>query len=101
MGGFGHFIGAVVGALFGFFVFLVIVGLLFLLVRFLLTATKAAHIYIAKNSPAAAPRATPPASGSAGAAYAPRTTTVATPVTPVTPVVKPATKPRATKPPTA
>jgi predicted lipid-binding transport protein (Tim44 family) len=96
MGGFGHFIGAIVGAVFGFFIFLVIVGLLFLLVRFLLASTRAAHIYIAKNSPAAAPRAAAP-SGSAGTTYAPHTTTVA----PTPPAGKPATIPRTPKPPAA
>jgi predicted lipid-binding transport protein (Tim44 family) len=102
MGGFGHFFGALIGAVFGFFVFLVIVGLLFLLVRFLLAATKAAHIYIAKNSPATASR---PAAhtGSAGPAYAPRPPTVAPTATTPAPVApaNPATKPRTTKPPTA
>lgn len=85
MGGFGHFIGALVGAAFGFFVFLVVVGLLFLLVRFLLAATKAAHIYIAKNSPATPPHPRTPGSGSAGAAYAPPATTVAPPAATVAP----------------
>jgi predicted lipid-binding transport protein (Tim44 family) len=98
-GPFGHFIGAIVGGLLSLFLFLVVIGLLFLLVRFLLVATKAAHIYVAKNSPAAPPAATP-RSGSAGPAYAPKPTTVVAPTTPVaTTPPKPATKPRTPKPP--
>lgn len=95
-GGFGHFVGVIVGGLLSFFLFLVAVALIFLLVRFLLVATRAAHLYIAKNSPPAPRSATP--GGSAGAAYAPRTTAVAT--SPAA-VAKPDTKPRTPRPPTA
>ena len=42
-------------------VFIVIVGLLFVLVRFLLTATKAAELYIANNTPVEKPVAERPA----------------------------------------
>ena len=83
-GWFGHAIGAIVGALFSFFIFLLIIGLLFLFVRFLLVVTKAAHIYIAKNSP---PRPVAPAAA-------------ATPPTTVTRPA-PATKPRTPKTPPA
>ncbi|MCY7413633.1 MAG: hypothetical protein LH471_11455 [Salinibacterium sp.] len=41
--------------LFSLFVLLVIIALLFILVRYLLVATKAAQIYVAKNSPAPVP----------------------------------------------
>ena len=47
-----HFIGTIVGGLVTFFMVLVVAGLVFLLVRFLLVATTAAKIYVAKNSPA-------------------------------------------------
>ena len=103
--GFGHVIGAIVGAFLGFFLFLVGVALIFLLVRFLLVATRAAHIYVAKNSPAPAPRSTTPGSGSAGPAYAPHTPPAAAPAsppptttTPTTPTSAPP-KPRIAKTP--
>ncbi len=55
MGGFLHIIGVLVSALFCLVIFAVIVGLIFLLVRFLLVATAAAHLYIAKNRAAVSP----------------------------------------------
>lgn len=95
-GGFGHFIGAAVGGLLGYFLFLVGVALIFLLVRFLLAATKAAHIYIAKNSPpAVAGPATAAAPTTALSTVAP--TTAAPPTAKAT---KPVTRPRKTEPPT-
>ncbi|MCU1578024.1 MAG: hypothetical protein JWP19_228 [Rhodoglobus sp.] len=90
-GWFGHLIGVIVGALFCFFMVLVVIGLLFLFVRFLLVATTAAKIYVAKNSPARP--VTPAAASTAPAATKPTTTP--------TTLAKPATKPRTTKPPTA
>ena len=56
-GGIAHAIGLIVTGLFSLFAFLIVAALLFVLVRFLLVGTKAAQIYVAKNSPepAAAP----------------------------------------------
>jgi len=89
MGGFGHIIGAFVGALLCFFIFLVIVGLIFLLVRFLLAATTAAHIYIAKNStPVVVTRPT-------------ATTAPVAPTATIAASAKAAPKPRTAKPPAA
>jgi cell division protein FtsN len=53
LGWFGHIVGAIVGGLVSLLVLLVVAGILFLLVRFLLVATTAARIYVAKNTPAA------------------------------------------------
>lgn len=88
-GGFGHVVFTILGGLFSLFMFLVAIALIFLLVRFLLVATKAAQIYVAKNSPAAPakPAATTPA-------------TAASTTTATKPVAKPVTKPRTPKPPT-
>ena len=71
-GGFGMFGGIFADILAGLvfiICFVVVVGLLFVLVRFLLVATKAAELYLAKNTPAqpvtastAATPATPEAS---------------------------------------
>jgi predicted lipid-binding transport protein (Tim44 family) len=75
-----HWIGALVWGLGSFLLFLVVVGLIFLLVRFLLHATTAAKLYIAKNSPPATPatNATPtPRTTPAAAAPAARTTPAA------------------------
>ena len=49
---FAHFAMMIVGGLLWLFMLLVVIALIFLLVRFLLVATKAAQIYVAKNSPA-------------------------------------------------
>ena len=76
-GPFGHVVGAIVYGLFCLFMILVIVGILFLLVRFLLVATKAAQLYVTKNS------AAKPVAPSAAA-----TTTV--PLTRPAPAAKPA-----------
>jgi hypothetical protein len=56
--------------------FVVVVGVLFVLVRFLLVATKAAEVYIAKNSPTGA---TTPAVLPAATATPPRTRVPKTP----------------------
>jgi len=102
-----------------FFIFLVIVGLIFLLVRFLLTATTAAKIYIAKNTPRPTPASTHPAHDTASGGYTPAPpaessvasppappappegpapTTPSTP-SPTTPVAKASSKPRTPKTP--
>ncbi|HEX4443069.1 MAG TPA: hypothetical protein VHZ81_05820 [Galbitalea sp.] len=51
-GAFGTIITDIVAGLFFLVCFAIVVGLLFLLVRFLLVATRAAEIYVAKNSAA-------------------------------------------------
>jgi hypothetical protein len=79
-GAFGGIVESIIAGLFFILCFLIVVGLLVVLVRFLWVATKAAEIYIAKNSetrPDSPTTATPEA-----------TTPVAT------------TRARATKPPT-
>ena len=97
LGAFGGIIDSVIAGLFFLLCFAVVVGLLFVLVRFLLVATKAAEIYVAKNSTTqpVAPTTTAPAATSPVA-----TNTVAT--TPITTTVtKPAPRTRTPKPPTA
>ena len=90
-----HIIEFIAGAL-GVMVLLLIAGaLIFVLVRFLLVATKAAKIYVAKNSPVVTSVATTPMSTTAAA----ETTPVAT--TPTTVTKPPATKPRTPKTPPA
>lgn len=81
-------------AIWGFFSLLslaIAIGLIFLLVRFLLVATRAAQLYVAKNEPPkppAAPRPTP---------TAPRTSAAATPpVTPASPTTAASAAPTAT-----
>jgi hypothetical protein len=59
--GLGPIIFSIVGGLLSFASFLLIAALLFLLVRFLLVATKAAQIYVAKHTPPAPERSTEPA----------------------------------------
>lgn len=80
------FIASVIGTI---VLLAVIGGLVFLLVRFLLVATTAAKIYVAKNTPAEPVAPTEPVRPAA---------TAATPATTVTP---PATKPRTPKTPPA
>ena len=80
-----HFVGTIVTGLFAFFVFLVVAALIFLLVRFLLVATTAAKIYVAKSTPAKAAEepdatATAPEASATKPATKPRT-----PRTPPTP----------------
>lgn len=86
--GFGHPVFFILQGLISFFILLVVVGLIFLLVRFLLTATTAAKLYIANNSPAATPAAAAPTAPAPTESDAPT-------------VVKPATKPRTPKAPPA
>ena len=92
-GNFPHIIFMVLNGLVALFLFLVVVGILFLLVRFLLHATTAAKIYVAKNSPAKSAPAAPAASSVAPPA----------PAAPPAPEARPASKPRTPKtpPPTA
>ena len=55
--GFGGFWNVILGIFWGvgqLLALLIFVGVLFLLVRFLLVATRAAHLYIARNGPPAA-----------------------------------------------
>lgn len=100
-GWFGHVVGTIIGGLLTLFVVLVIAGLVFLLVRFLIVATRAAQLYVDRHAP------TTPASPTASAA--PTTTTAATtkaapaPATKPTPAAttKPAAKPRTPKTPPA
>lgn len=76
-----HMMQLIVGGFIALFVFLVAVALVILLVRFLLVGTRAAQLYIAKNSPAA------PAE-SAG----PATPTTVAPAPTTAPATKPATR---------
>ena len=48
-----HLIGLALYGLFALVSFIVVVGIVVLLVRFLLIATRAAQLYVVKNSPAA------------------------------------------------
>ncbi len=87
-------LGAIVSALFFVVCLAVVVGLGFLLVRFLLVATRAAQLYVAKNQPVrpVAPAATtpitpavPPATSTATNPAANAPTKPRTPKTPPTP----------------
>ncbi|MHB1172497.1 MAG: hypothetical protein ACYCZY_08375 [Lacisediminihabitans sp.] len=84
--GFASIIGGIVSGFFALLMFAVAVGLIFLLVRFLLVATRAAQLYVAKNEP---PRPTVPAAA-APAAPGPATTT-ATPSVAAPPATEPTT----------
>lgn len=99
--GIAHGIGLIVLGVFWLLALAVIVTILVLLVRFLLVATKAARLYVAKNSPVEV-KATPAATTATTAttATAPTATTPTTTPAPtvVTPVVK---KPRTPKAPPA
>jgi predicted lipid-binding transport protein (Tim44 family) len=81
------FIASVIGTI---VLLAVIGGLIFLLVRFLLVATTAAKIYVAKNTPDAPVTPSEP--------VVPAATSTTTPATTVTP---PTTKPRTPKTPPA
>ena len=93
-GGFGMFGGIFADILAGLvfiICFIIVAGLLFVLVRFLLVATRAAEIYVARNGPAQSAVATTPekpeASGTtptAPAAPAPATTRTRAAKTPPT-----------------
>lgn len=76
---FGHIIMTVVSGLVSLFLILVLIGVLFLLVRFLLVATTAAKIYVARNSPPPTPPAqAEPAAHPAGPEAGPGAATPAT-----------------------
>lgn len=88
-------IGTLVDGLFTFFVLLVAAGLIFLLVRFLLVATIAAKIYVARNAP---PKPDPAPTSAPEVATPPEPD--AEPTKPTsTPRAKPASTPRARKKP--
>lgn len=73
MPGFGHVMYSILSGIFAIFCLLVIAGLIFLLVRFLLVGTKAAQLYVARNSPSApitTTDTTPPTTGPAGTSAA-------------------------------
>lgn len=86
-----HILGMIVWAMASFLTLVVIVAILVLLVRYLLVATRAHKLYIANNTPAAAPSA-PAATPAAPATPAATTPTV---------VQKPVSKPRTPKAPPA
>ena len=73
--------------------FVIVVGLLVVLVRFLLVATKAAEIYVWKNAPAQ------PIAPATPAASETTTTTSTTPASPTSPTAKAPTRTRPTKTP--
>ena len=70
---------------------LVFLGVLFLFVRFLLVATRAAHLYVARNSPPAPPAARPAAARPATTTPATRRPATTTRTTPVRRTPKPPT----------
>ena len=94
---FGGILEDVIAGLFFIVCFLVVVGLVVVIVRFLLIATKAAEIYVAKNSTTAPVETALPAAP---------TTTVGTTTATTTPVettplpTAPRPRTRTTKPPT-
>jgi predicted lipid-binding transport protein (Tim44 family) len=88
-GWFGHLVGTIIGGLLTLFAVLVIAGLVFLLVRFLIVATRAAQLYVDRHAPAA------PTSPAASAAATPTTTTKAAPAPATKPTPAAATKPPA------
>ena len=81
---FGHLIFTIIGGLVWLIALAITIAVLVLLIRFLLVATKAAQVYVARNAPVEpSPAATPAAA-------------------PTTPAAPPATKPRTPKaPPTS
>ena len=91
-----HILGLIATALGTLVLVVVAIGLIFLLVRFLLVATTAAKIYVAKNSPAKPVATTAAAAAPAPAASAAPTTTAPAATKPAT-----ATKPRTPKAPPA
>ena len=80
-------------AIWGFFSLLslsILIGLIFLLVRFLLVATRAAQLYVRKNEPPKVPAAPRPTPASPSTPAAIPATTPAAPTTPATPTATPA-----------
>lgn len=97
-GAFGGIIESVIAGLFFLVCAVIVIGLLIVLVRFLLVATRAAEIYVARNSTVetSAPAATTPTTPTPVATDTVTTTPVAT-----TAATKPAPRTRSPKPPTA
>lgn len=83
-----HMFASVVGGLLCFFAFLVVAALIFLFVRFLLVATRAAQLYVDEHSPKAptttpaAPAATATTTATTTRAPASKPTTTRTPKAP-------------------
>jgi predicted lipid-binding transport protein (Tim44 family) len=80
----GHMLANIIGGLLSFFALLIVAALIFLVVRFLLVATRAAQLYVDEHSPKAPSAATAPTASAAPA-----------------PAAKPATRPRTPKAPPA
>jgi predicted lipid-binding transport protein (Tim44 family) len=70
-GGFTHIFALIIQGLFFLATLAIIVGVLFLLVRFLLIATRAARIYVDKNAPVAVAETPAKPAASATSAAAP------------------------------
>ena len=102
-GGFGplgHILTTVIAGFWFIAVFVVTVGLLFLLVRFLLVGTRAAQIYVARNAPVVPPASasTTPATSPATSPAAPAEAATSSVVPPTTTSTSTVTKPISTKP---
>jgi hypothetical protein len=87
-GGFGHIFALLVQGLFFLLMLAIVVGVLFLLVRFLLVATKAARIYVDQNTPVAPVEVPAKPAEPTRAAASPSTTTRATRATKAPPKAK-------------
>jgi predicted lipid-binding transport protein (Tim44 family) len=97
-GWFGQLVGTIIGGLLALFALLVVAGLVFLLVRFLIVATRAAQLYVDNHSPA---KPTAHAERAASPATAPAPTTKAATTTAPAPKTAPIAKPRTPKAPPA
>ena len=96
---FGGIIEDVIAGLFFLVCFVVVVGLLFVLVRFLLVATKAAEIYVAKNgSVAQASPAQPVGPAAATTSATPAATRATTTMSVTKPTAAPRIRPTKTPP---
>jgi hypothetical protein len=103
-GGFWHVIAAIFFGVGQFLALLVFLGVLFLFVRFLIVGTRAAHVYIAKNAPAAPPAAAAPAAArpaTTAARPAPAATAPTAPTKPAAATRPTTTTRRTPKPPAA
>jgi cell division protein FtsN len=96
MGGIAQVLNLLIHGFFALVMFAVVVGLIFLLVRFLLVATKAARIYIDQNGsePAAPPKPAAPTTSATRAT--PATSAAAKAAAPKTTSPKPRSTPRQT-----
>jgi predicted lipid-binding transport protein (Tim44 family) len=92
LGWFGQLVSTIIGGLLALFALLVVAGLIFLLVRFLIVATRAAQLYVDNHGPAK-----PTAHAESAAAP----TTKPAPTTKAATTTAPATKPRTPKAPPA